>query len=180
MRAAIMARIFGPVMQNAFVVPDLDAAIAHWTGVMHVGPFFLFKRVEFEQCLYRGAAATAVDMDVAIAYWGDLQIELIQQHNDVPSIFTEFRARGLTGMQHVGVLTDSVDRDVELLARQGVHPVQHGKTTAGLRFAYMSTDFHPGGMVELIQPPPRGLSFFEKMRTAAQNWDGTTRVHPIG
>lgn len=175
-----MARIFGPVMQNAFVVPDLDAAIAHWTDVMRVGPFFLFKRVEFAQCWYREQPATDVNMDVAIAYWGDLQIELIQQHNDVPSIFTEFRARGLTGMQHVGVLTESVDCDIERLARQGVYPAQHGLTTAGLRFAYMSTDFHPGGMVELIQPPPRGLAFFGKMRTAAQNWDGTTRVHPMG
>ena len=175
-----MSRRFGPVMQNAFVVPDLDAAIAHWTDVMQVGPFFLFKRVEFAQCWYRGASATDVNMDVAIAYWGDLQIELSQQHNAVPSIFTEFSARGLTGLQHVGVLTDSLDRDVEQLSRQGIHPVQHGQTTAGLRFAYMSTDFHPGAMVELIESPPRGLAFFDKMRTAARKWDGITRVQPLG
>jgi len=32
-----MERIFGTIMQNAFVVPDLDVALEQWTRVMGVG-----------------------------------------------------------------------------------------------------------------------------------------------
>ena len=175
-----MQRIFGPVMQNGFVVADLELAIDHWTRVMHVGPFFLFERIAFSECWYQEHPATDIDLTVAIAYWGDMQIELIQQRNDVPSIYTEFQARGLTGLQHMGVITESVERDLTELAQRGVHPVQHGRTAVGMRFAYVDTDHHPGGMVELIEAGPKGLAFFEKMRAAARAWDGTPTVHRLG
>ena len=41
-----MQRNFGPVMQIAWVVRDLEAAIDHWTRMMNVGPFFLFEHVQ--------------------------------------------------------------------------------------------------------------------------------------
>ena len=31
---------FGPIVQNAFVVRDLDAAVAYWSGKIGVGPFY--------------------------------------------------------------------------------------------------------------------------------------------
>ena len=34
---------FGPVMQLGFVVPDLDRAMAHWTGNVGVGPFYVMS-----------------------------------------------------------------------------------------------------------------------------------------
>ncbi|HVW67763.1 MAG TPA: VOC family protein [Steroidobacteraceae bacterium] len=176
----VMASLFGPVMQNGFVVADLTKALEHWTRVMRVGPFFLFERIAFAECWYRDRPATDIDLSVAIAYWGDIQIELIQQRNDVPSIYTDFTSRGLAGLQHMGVITDSVERDLSRLAEQGVRPVQHGRTAAGMRFAYVDTDHHPGGMVELIEAGPKGLAFFEKMREAARTWDGTKPVRPVG
>ncbi len=175
-----MERLFGPVMQNGFVVEDLAAAIDHWTRVMHVGPFFVFERVAFAECWYRGRPATDIDLTVAIAYWGDMQIELIEQRNDVPSIYTDFRVSKGSGLQHLGVITESVERDLGLLARKGIQPVQHGRTVAGMRFAYVATDFHPGGIVELIEAGRQGLSFFEKMRVAAIAWDGGEAVRRIG
>jgi hypothetical protein len=175
-----MERLFGPIMQNAFVVPDLDSALEHWTRVMGVGPFFVFEHVEFAECLHRGRSATDIDMTVAIAYWGSLQIELICQRNAVPSIFTEFAARDIGGLQHMGVITESVERDLARLSLRGIEPVQHGTTRAGLRFAYISTDRHPGAMIELIESSERVLRFFEKMRLAAELWDGTEPIRQIG
>jgi hypothetical protein len=32
--------IFGPVIQHAFAVRDMDAALTYWTEVMGVGPFY--------------------------------------------------------------------------------------------------------------------------------------------
>jgi hypothetical protein len=121
-----------------------------------------------------------IDLTVAMGYWGNIQIELIYQRNDVPSIYTEFPAREVGGLQHMGVITESVDRDLARLGALGVEAVQHGVTSAGLRFAYISTDQHPGGMIELIESNPRMLKFFAKMHTAAQLWDGTDPIRRIG
>jgi hypothetical protein len=175
-----MQRLFGPVIQNAFVVNDLDAALDHWTRVMGVGPFFVFERVEFAEIWYRGQSAHDIDLTVAIGYWGNLQIELIRQRNDAPSIYTDFPAREAGGLQHMGVITESVSRDLIRLKDAGIEAVQYGITTGGLRFAYVSTNQHPGGMIELIESNPRMLKFFSKMQAAAQEWDGSEPVRRVG
>jgi hypothetical protein len=125
-----MQPLLGPVMQNGFVVADLNAAIEHWARRIGVGPFFVFERVAFKECWYRGAPATDIDLTVAIAYWGEVQIELIRQRNQVPSIYTDFEARGATGLQHMGVMSQNLDSDLARLAARGITPVQHGTTRA--------------------------------------------------
>ena len=166
-----MQRLLGPIMQNAYLVTNLDAAIAHWTGVMGVGPFFLFEHIPFRELRFRGQPAGPVDLTVAIAYWGEVQIELVRQHDPTPSIYTEFAAARGTGLHHVGVLTESVERDLARWAGRGVRPVQEGRA-AGMRFAYLATDHHPGGMVELIESTPATTGFFARMHAAAREWDG--------
>lgn len=167
-----MPASFGPIMQNGYVVPDVERAVAHWTEVVGVGPFFLFERVRFKECWFRGKPVDP-DLTVAIAYWGDMQIELIKQHNGAPSIYTDFTRRSLTGLQHVGVMTDSVPDHLKELAKRGITAVQHGETAAGARFAYLDTDDHPGGMIELIEDSPIMKRVFQKISAAARDWDGT-------
>lgn len=174
-----MKRIFGPVMQNAFVVDDLERAIEHWTRVMHVGPFFVFEHIGFRNLLFRGQPAAPIDLTVAIAYWDDLQIELIHQHDDSPSIYREFAAARGTGMHHMGVLSNALEADLAALALLGVQPVLSG-SAAGMRFAYVATDHHPGGMIELIEASAGTRAFFERMREAARDWDGRDPVHRAG
>jgi hypothetical protein len=174
-----MQRNFGPVMQIAWVVRDLHAAIDHWTGVMHVGPFFLFEHVQFAELLFRGKPSP-VDMTAALAYSGETQIELICQHNDAPSIYTEFLGAGRTGVQHLGVMTASVDRDLERLGAHGITAAQSGRTAWGARFAYLATDHDPGGMIELIEHGPVIDHAFRQIRDAARSWDGRTRIAKLG
>ncbi|MEM7504967.1 MAG: VOC family protein, partial [Pseudomonadota bacterium] len=139
----------GPIMQNGYVVRDWREAAAHWATVLGVGPFFALEHVEFAKCRYRGEP-TAIDMTVAIAYTGDFQIELVQQHNDAPSIYTDFLARNPPGLQHVGTLVDDLDAALD---ENGLRSriVQQGCTTAGARFAYVDTVLHDGTMLELIE-----------------------------
>lgn len=166
-------------MQNAFVVPDLRRAIEHWTKVMGVGPFFLFDRIAFTEYFFRGRAVKPPDLTMAIAYWGDLQIELIRQLDDSPSIYTEFTAAHGSGMHHMGVMCQSLEADLAELARRDVQPVQHG-SLPGMRFAYIATDQHPGGMIELIEATKGARALFERMREAAQSWDGREPVRRVG
>src|SRR6187455_139580 len=116
---------FGPVMQLGFVVPDLDQAMEHWTGTVGVGPFFVLSHIQFAEVLYRGKPTDA-DISVAVAQWGEVQVELIQQFNESPSIYSHFPYRAQGGLQHVGVMTHSVQDDLDTLRPCGIEAVQRG------------------------------------------------------
>ena len=94
----------GCVMQIAFVPEDFDAALHHWTQVMGVGPFFLLENIQLKDSRYLGAPNECL-FSIALAYWGDLQVELIRQENDAPSIY-----RGVAGpgLHHTCLLTDDI------------------------------------------------------------------------
>ncbi|MCZ8130937.1 MAG: VOC family protein [Steroidobacteraceae bacterium] len=169
--------LFGPVMQLGFVVPDLEAAARHWAS-LGVGPFFVLENIDFGagRCEYRGSPVKFT-MSAALAQWGAVQVELIQQSDaSVRTIYTDFaRAKG-SGLQHLGVMTRSVDADLATLAARGIRPTQHGETANGIRFAYVETDElpggHPGGMIELIEHGPAIDGFFAMVKKAADGWDG--------
>jgi hypothetical protein len=159
----------GPIMQNGYLVGNIEAAVHHWTEVMGVGPFFLFDHLKFTEMFYRGQACT-LEMSAAVAYWGHVQIELIQLWNDVPSMYREFPAAAMGGLQHVGAMTHSLADDTERLRRRGVEPIQWGEVD-GIRFAYFATDHHPGGVLELIEHGPID-DYYAMFRKAADEWDG--------
>ncbi len=169
-----MSRRYGPILQNGFAVHDWRAAAQHWIDVMGVGPFFLMDHVEFEWCEYRGEP-TEADLSVAIAYTGGQQIELVQQHNDAPSIYTEFLAANEPGLQHMGVFVDDLQAALdENDLRSKI--VQQGRTTAGIDFAYVDTVFHNGTMLELIEVDDGIRGAFDHMRRAAEQWDGSDPI----
>jgi hypothetical protein len=162
-------------MQLGFVVPDLERAMEHWTGTVGVGPFFVLSHVQFAATYFKNKP-TQIDMSVGVAQWGAVQVELIQQFNEAPSIYLDFPGRALGGLQHLGVMTDSVQDDLARLREAGIEPVQWGHTANGIRFAYVSTDKHPGAMIELIEHGPAIDGFFSRVREAAKDWDGRQPV----
>jgi len=180
MAAAAAAR-FGPVMQLGFVVPDLERAARHWAG-LGIGPFFLLEHIGFAECVYRGAPVS-FDMSAALAQWGPVQVELIEQHDDVPTIYTDFAGTRAGGLHHVGVMTDSIDAQLKSLAGTGIAAVQSGSAANGIRFAYLDTDAlsgsHPGAMIELIQRCPAIDAFFGMVREAALDWGGTEPLRAV-
>ena len=169
-----MSRWFGPILQNGYAVHDWRAAAEHWVEVMGVGPFFLMEHIEFEWCTFRGEPVE-LDLCVAIAYTGEQQIELVQQLNDAPSIYTEFLAKNEPGLQHMGVFVDDLQGvlDARNLRDQ---VVQEGRTKAGIDFAYVETGGHNGTMIELIEADDGVRKAFDYMRKASIGWDGSEPI----
>ena len=66
------------------------------------------------------ACRADIDMAVALAQWGEVQVELIHQRNDAPSIYTEFPGRTLGGLQHVGVMTRDLAADLAKLRGRSI------------------------------------------------------------
>lgn len=172
-----MSRLFGEVRQLGIVVRDIEAAMRHWSGRLGVGPFFYFEKISAREFNYRDAPSP-IQVSLALANSGRLQIELIQQHNDAPSMYRDFLAAGREGLQHVGTLTEQMDADMERLRRAGYQIAQSGSVGRG-RFAYYETEAHPGTVVELIEMIEPTRVLFKSIEDAARGWDGSDPIRRI-
>ena len=94
-----MSRLFGPMRQVGIVVRDIERAMRHWVEVCGVGPWFYAERLPLTEFRYKGRVYD-INMSVALANSGDVQLELIQQRCDSPSLYRDFLAAGHEGMQH--------------------------------------------------------------------------------
>jgi catechol 2,3-dioxygenase-like lactoylglutathione lyase family enzyme len=173
-----MSRIFGEIRQNGYVVRDLEAALKHWTGVLGVGPFFLLENVQPEDFRYRGEPSP-VELSLALANSGPLQIELIQQHNDAPSMYRDFLAAGHEGLQHLAYWTEEFDASFERATNAGFRVGHSGRFGADGRFVYFENAGHPGTVVELSEVSGGKGRFFRALADIAREWDGSDPVRPI-
>ena len=112
-----MSTLFGPVVQQGYVVPDVDVAIRHWLA-RGVGPFFLQDITGFSG-QYDGQPIQA-DMRAGFAYCGDQQIEVISPEGEHPSIYKDFLAHTPHGgLQHLAYWVEDVDVALTELSAQG-------------------------------------------------------------
>jgi catechol 2,3-dioxygenase-like lactoylglutathione lyase family enzyme len=168
----------GEVMQLAYVPADFDGALKFWVETMGAGPFFKLDHVKLDGLKYRGAPSD-IDFSMVLGYWGDIQIELIRQHNDASSIYKAWRDEGREGLHHVCILVDDMDKARAVCAAAGAIVVQEGRLQGGGEVIYVDTGGGPGTMVEILQSTAGGAGFFAMMREAARNWDGKDPVRSL-
>ena len=173
-----MSVLFGEIRQLGYVVPDIVAAMDYWSRVLGVGPFFYAERVPVVNFTYRGAPSSPIT-SVALANSGPVQVELIQQRNDAPTMYRDFvQAKG-SGLQHVAYWTENFDADMARLAARGFKVGMGGEVGARGRFVYFETEYHPGAVIELSEVEgPKGR-MFDLIRNAANGWDGSDPVRPF-
>ena len=170
-----MSRHFGKITQNGYVVRDIEVAMRHWSEVLGVGPWFYAERAPIEGFEYRGAPSDC-QISIALANSGPLQIELIEQRNDAPSMYRDFLDAGNEGLQHIAYWTDEFDDALAKAAAMGWRIGQRGHVGQDGRFAYFETETHPGSVVELSETcGPKGV-MFKRIAEAAANWDGTDPI----
>lgn len=173
-----MSRFLGPIRQLGFVVPDIEAAMQHWSEVMGVGPFFYNPQVPIEDYRYDGESHQPHN-SVALANAGYVQVELIQCRNDVPSMYRDFTSAGNWGLQHTAYWTEDYDRDLQAMQDEGFRIRMSGKVGDNGRFAYFDRETHPGTVIELSEVKgPKGR-MFQLIREASEGWDGRDPVRPF-
>lgn len=173
-----MSRFLGPIRQLGFVVPDIEAAMQHWSEVMGVGPFFYNPRVPIEEYTFDGQRYEPHN-SVALANAGYIQIELIQCRNDVPSCYKEFTDAGHSGLQHTAYWTEDYDRDLAVMQDEGFRVRMSGCVGENGRFAYFDRETHPGTCIELSEVKgPKGR-MFDMIRAASEGWNGSDGVRPF-
>lgn len=167
----------GAVMQLAFVPSDFDAAVTYWTRTMGVGPFHLIENIHLDDMRYLGEPTDA-RFSLALAYWGDLQIELIRPENDAPSIYTgPYGVRDR--LHHVCLLVDDLDAAYRLCAATGARLALEGRFGSS-RVLYADPGAGPGHLVEVLQRATEGPDLFALIREACRTWDGREPLRRLG
>ena len=88
-----MSRLFGDMRQVGIVVRDIEAAMRHWVEVCGVGPWFYTDRLAVTAFTYAGERYDDIHLSIALANSGDVQLELIQQRCDRPSMYQRLPRR---------------------------------------------------------------------------------------
>ncbi len=159
--------------------PISTQTLKFWIETVGAGPFFALDHVKLDDVKYFGAPVE-VDFSMVIGYWGDLQIELIRQHNDAPSIYKVLArpgARRPASCLHPGRRHGPCPRGVR---QAGATVAQEGIVPNGGEVIYVDTGGGPGTMVEILKPGPGSREFFAMMREAARGWDGSDPVRRLG
>lgn len=169
-----MSQRFGEIRQMGYVVRDIEAALRHWVEVLGVGPWFYVERLPVEDFTYRGRPSDP-HVSIALANSGRMQVELIQQRNDAPTMYRDFLAAGREGLQHVCTWPENYDEMLSRALADGIAAGQSGNSPRG-PFVYLETEAHPGTVVELAAMTPMRRRQFAAIETAAAGWDGTEPI----
>ena len=156
-----MSRLFGSLRQVGIVVRDIEGAMRHWVEVCGVGPWFYTDRLAVTAFTYNGKRHDDLHASIALANSGDVQLELIQQRCDTPSMYREFLAAGREGMQHWSSWPTDYDAIYRRALANGYSVGQEG---------------HPGTVIEMADATPTRMRIFDAVRAAAANWDGSDPV----
>ncbi|HKP78020.1 MAG TPA: VOC family protein [Phenylobacterium sp.] len=164
------------IFQNAWIVPDLAAAMAKWSSLFGVGPFYVLDHLDLSGAVYRGRPSGLV-LSVGLAQAGPVQIELIQQHNEGPSLYREVAPDGRSAFHHICIYSHDFPRDQAAFEAAGCEMVlEGGSPDGGVRFAYFDTRKDFDLFTEVITPHPFILRRNELVRRAAVDWDGRDPV----
>ena len=167
------------IIQMAYVVDDIRAAIGEWIARLNVGPWFLLDHFSGVDPVYRGSASRA-DVSIAMAFAGHMNIELIQPNDAHPSVYKEHIDRHGHGFHHWGVASADIAADIERYESMGMTLAFRAGVPTGGEVAYFDAGGALPGFVELIETSPGMERAFSAWHGAALSWDGGNPIRPFG
>jgi catechol 2,3-dioxygenase-like lactoylglutathione lyase family enzyme len=167
----------GPIRQIGYVVTDLDKALASWVE-LGVGPWLVIRGLPMK-ALYRGEPCETT-LSLALSNSGEMQVELIYQHDETPSIFTEFLGANSPGYHQLAYWAEDFDATMQAVADAGWPVVWSGGEGLGVRFAYVEPPNSPATVIEISEVTDAQATSAKFIRDAAANWDGSDPIREMG
>jgi hypothetical protein len=174
---------FGPqeksIIQFAYTVDDIQAGMRRYTDLLHIGPWFLIGPFVPAKGVYRGAV-TKMNISLAVAFAGQVMVELIEQHDQEPSVYHEtLKARGAHGFHHWAIGARDFDATTAQYKSRGYQEAFSDLSPRGVRVVYLDTAHDLPGMLEIIEMTADVEEQYRTMYQAAQEWDGKYAVHRL-
>ena len=164
-------------VQASWVVRNLEDAITRWGELSRVGPFFVNDDVQVEQARYRGQP-TEFPVRLALGQAGPLQIELIEQLDDTPSVYRDSVPFGQDGFHHMAAFVDDVDAEIARYKAAGADLAYDGYF-GDVRLGYVDTRAQFGFMIELFDHRPGMDALFAYVAEQGAQWDGVDPIRPF-
>lgn len=138
----------GSVIQVAYVVRDIEAAMKRHWEVCGIGPWQVhsFNPTKVQDFIYRGKPATHTCL-LALAWTDKMQLELLQPVTGY-SIYDEFLESKGEGLHHVKLYHADCAKAVAHYARLGYPVIQSGKYDEDEHY-YLDTEKDFGYIIEL-------------------------------
>ena len=161
----------GGLIQTAYVVRDIEASMAEFTRRLGIGPWFVTGPFVPAEGVYRGSP-TKMRLTLAVGFHGSMSFELIEQHDDLPSVYQEvIKSRGY-GFHHWGVAVPDLEGAIADYRARGYEVAFADRAPRGYRVAYMDTSRDLPGMIELLELTPALAARYNDIHAASVGWDG--------
>lgn len=167
---------FGRIVQVAYLVEDIEAAMHHWLEEAGLGPWTWFKNIELDT-RFDGREFT-MHIHEALAYAGDLQIQLVQSLDapDVVTPYQDFVRAGRYGVHHLAFFADDIDETIGRATGQGFGRACAMRDKGGYRYYYCQSKMMPDVWIEFLESYPSLHTIFENGIAAAADWDGSDPI----
>lgn len=165
------------IVQNCYIVRDLEAACARLHNIYGIGPFLGGQESQLTDHVYRGTATDPIRIRGVFVQSGDLNVELVQLMSDAPSAFHDLFPNGEEGFHHVAVFCDDYDKERDAFAAAG-YPVASEFTAVGQKICYVDARNPLGHMIELYPENPVIRNMYQATIDAANTWDGKHLIIP--
>jgi hypothetical protein len=163
-----------PIFQYAWVVNDIDEGCRRWHEMTGAGPFFVTRFHKAKDHIDHGQPFHG-GLSYAFGYAGETQVQLIQVHDDTPSIYRDMFAPGEEGFHHVAMLVpDPPWAEKARYEAAGYPSVSELWATAYV--CYIDTRAAIGCYTELHGDTPEIREVFRGWKEAHDTWDGKTDV----
>ena len=169
------------LFQYAYFVRSIEDAAAQWSTLAGAGPFFVTRHHVADRFEYRGTAQEA-DVSYAFGYIDDIQIQLIEQHDDTPSIYLDMFPGRAEGQHHIARLVADYEGTRDSIMADG-HDLACELEANGIHACYLDTRSAIGVFTELHSITDRILTTFGRWRDAHRDrtdLDDILRHHESG
>lgn len=167
----------GPARQIAYMVQDIDAAMQQWHDDYGVGPFLVTRNaLPLSNAYYRGEKAQPAKVNIAFAYVGDMQLELIELIGDTPSLYKEALDRQQTSVHHYAVCVDDFPTVYNWALDNGFDAVVDAGVDGLARMSYVENP-DSGLILEVIQWNALTKPYFEGLEKRVKSADKTQLIH---
>ncbi len=164
----------GQIIQMAYVIEDIRAAMNWWIMDGNTGPWFLLESFTGPDQVYRDQQSQA-DVALAMTFAGHMNIELIQPRDDHPSVYKEIIDTRGYGFHHIGIAVDDTLEASRAYQARGFSEAFSADVGSG-RVRYMDDGVRNPGFVELIPGNEAMDELFTGIYQACIDWDGSDPV----
>ncbi|KIF73398.1 hypothetical protein QR77_04280 [Streptomyces sp. 150FB] len=172
-------RGLGTPHHYAYVVHNLEQAVADWHALTGIGPFLVVPHVRFEELTVCGAPST-LDHTAAFAALGAGFVELQVVHEISPHAREAYGVSGgPAALHHMSFVVDDLDTTSAELAARGA-PRTVSARGSGLEAVMHDTGRLNGARVEIHRRTAFLEEFFAQVRAARDTWDGREPMRHFG